>query len=109
MGLDAEYRRMVSRMPTSRADVATEHASRYLQQLCKHWAHKFPVEFDPNHGSIELSTGRTVMDADATTLRIAVTTEDAEALERLETVVADHINRFAFREELAFDWTRDAA
>lgn len=32
-------------MPASQANVATEHASRYLQRLCKHWAHKFPVEF----------------------------------------------------------------
>jgi len=44
-------------MPTSHADVSTEHASHYLQQLCKHWAHKFPIEFDPNHGVIDLSLG----------------------------------------------------
>ena len=96
-------------MPSSRADVATEHASRYLQQLCKHWAHKFSVEFDPNHGTIELTTGRTVMDADAARLSIRVSAADDEALERLEAVVADHIKRFAFREELAFDWKREAA
>ena len=96
-------------MPASQADVATEHASRYLQQLCKHWAHKFPVEFDPNHGAIDLPAGRTVMDADASALHIAMTTEDAGSLERLETAVADHIKRFAFREELAFDWKRDPA
>lgn len=96
-------------MPSSRADVATEHASRYLQQLCKHWAHKFPVEFDPNRGTIELTTGRTVMDADAARLSIRVSAADDEALERLEAVVADHIKRFAFREELAFDWKREAA
>ncbi|RUX35240.1 DUF2218 domain-containing protein, partial [Mesorhizobium sp. M4A.F.Ca.ET.050.02.1.1] len=81
-------------MPTSRADVATEHASRYLQQLCKHWAHKFPVEFDPHHGAIDLtSLGRTVMEADAKALHIAVAADDATSLERLETVVADHIKR----------------
>ncbi len=96
-------------MTTSRADVATEHASRYLQQLCKHWAHKFPVEFDPSHGVIDLSMGRTVMDADAATLHIEVTTEEAGSIERLETVVADHIKRFAFREELVFDWNRAPA
>ena len=96
-------------MPSSRADVATEHASRYLQQLCKHWAHKFPVEFDPQHGTIELtSLGRTVMDADAAALHIAVAANDAASLERLETVVADHIKRFAFREELTFDWQKAA-
>ncbi|MDX8464825.1 DUF2218 domain-containing protein [Mesorhizobium sp. VK23B] len=91
-------------MPTSRADVATEHASRYLQQLCKHWAHKFPVEFDPHHGAIQLSLGRTVMHADDKALHIAVAADDTASLERLETVVADHIKRFAFREELTFDW-----
>jgi hypothetical protein len=96
-------------MPASHADVATEHASRYLQQLCKHWAHKFPVEFDPKHGEIELSLGRTVMDADAVALRIAVTASDPASLDRLEAVVADHIKRFAFREDLSFDWRRDAA
>ena len=96
-------------MPTSRADVATEHASRYLQQLCKHWAHKFPVEFDQHHGAIDLtSLGRTVLEADARALHIAVAADDATSLERLETVVADHIKRFAFREELAFDWQKAA-
>ncbi|CAN7579037.1 DUF2218 domain-containing protein [Mesorhizobium sp. LjRoot246] len=91
-------------MPTSHADVTTEHASRYLQQLCKHWAHKFPVEFDPSHGTIDLSMGRTVLDADASALHITVSTDEAGSIERLESVVADHIKRFAFREELTFDW-----
>lgn len=95
-------------MPSSRADVATEHASRYLQQLCKHWAHKFPVEFDPYHGAIQLSLGRAVMDADDKALHIAVAADDDASLERLESVVADHIKRFAFREELTFDWRKAA-
>jgi hypothetical protein len=95
-------------MPSSRADVATEHASRYLQQLCKHWAHKFPVEFDPHHGAIQLSLGRAVMDADDKALHIAVAADDDASLERLESVVADHIKRFAFREELTFDWRKAA-
>ena len=95
-------------MSTSTADVTTEHASRYLQQLCKHWAHKFPVTFDPTHGEIELTIGRTVMDADAATLHIALTASDAAQIDQLERVVEDHIKRFAFREELAFNWQRAA-
>ena len=95
-------------MPTSRADVATEHASRYLQQLCKHWSHKFPVEFDPQHGAIQLSIGRTVMDADDQALHIALAADDDASLERLESVVADHIKRWAFREEVSFDWQKVA-
>ena len=34
-------------MPRSQATVTTASASRYLQQLCKHWSHKFAVEFTP--------------------------------------------------------------
>ena len=45
-----------------------------------------------------------VMDADAAALHITVSTDEAGSIERLESVVADHIKRFAFREELTFDW-----
>ena len=37
-------------MPTSQARVQTMEASRYLQQLCRHWSHKFKVEATPEHG-----------------------------------------------------------
>ena len=96
-------------MPASQATVPTASASRYLQQLCKHWAHKFPVEFNPTHGTIDLSLGRTVMEADASALHITVSTDEGGSLERLESVVADHIKRFAFREELIFDWKQASA
>lgn len=31
-------------MPISTARFATAHAEKYLQQLCKHWSHRFSVE-----------------------------------------------------------------
>ena len=34
------------------ATVPTAHASRYLQQLCKHWSHKLPVEFDASRRAL---------------------------------------------------------
>ena len=96
-------------MTTVTGEAATPDAARVIRRLCRHWAHKFPVEFDPHHGAIDLtSLGRTVLDADETALHIAVAAVDAASLERLETVVADHIKRFAFREELAFDWHKAA-
>jgi uncharacterized protein len=95
-------------MSRSLATVPTEHASRYLQQLCKHWAHKFPVEFTPEAGTIDLPAGRTELSADGAALRIAITAGEGGDLDRLEAVVADHIKRFAFREELSFDWHREA-
>ncbi len=85
------------------ARVPTAHASRYLQQLCKHWSHKFPVEFTPQNGRIEMSAGVLMLDADAEGLGLRLTAAP-EDIERMEGVVAAHLQRFAFREELAFTW-----
>jgi hypothetical protein len=95
-------------MPTTRAAVPTEHASRYLQQLCKHWSHKFAVTFDPRTGTIEMPSAVVSMTADDDRLVITVAADDPATLDRMEGVVADHVRRFAFREELAFEWAREA-
>jgi hypothetical protein len=91
-------------MPSSRADVSTDHASRYLQQLCKHWAHKFETEFTPTRGQIALPLGSTVLSADDSVLSIEVTAREDVDLRQLEDVVQRHVERFAFRETLQFDW-----
>ena len=90
-------------MSVAVARVPTAHASRYLQQLCKHWSHKYPVEFTPENGRIEMSAGVLILDADPEGLGLRLSAEP-ENLERMEGVVADHLKRFAFREELVFDW-----
>jgi uncharacterized protein len=95
-------------MPTSQAQLSTASASRYLQQVCKHWSHKFAVEFTPEKGRIPFSDGR-VCDLEATpgVLKMHAEAPDAEALERLQRVLVEHIKRFAFREELGdVQWTR---
>ena len=92
-------------MSRSTATIATEHASRYLQQLSKHWSHKLAVEFDPYQSAIDFGDGRKV-DLKATDIK--VTSPDESKLPQLEEVVAVHIKRFAFREELDFAWTKAA-
>lgn len=91
-------------MTTSVCTVATEHGSRYLQQLCKHFAHKIPVTFDPAAGRIDFPMGGVDLAADAAGLTIRVTPTIVEKTEELRDVVARHLVRFAFRETLAFDW-----
>jgi hypothetical protein len=85
------------------ARVATTHGSRYLQQLCKHWSHKYPVEFTPENGRIEMSAAVLILDADADGLGLRLTAA-AEDLERMQDVVTRHLQRFAFKEDLAVDW-----
>lgn len=92
-------------MPHSVASVTTKHASRYMQQLSKHWSHKGEAVFDTATSRIDLGEGRLVtMQASPETLHVDVDC-DAERIERFAQVVEDHIKRFAFREELSFNWS----
>ncbi len=92
-------------MSRSMAIVPTTHASRYLQQLCKHWSHKFDVTFDATTGHIPLPLGSADLAAGDMALTVTCEVADGGDLDRIQTVVAEHLNRFAFREgELAFQW-----
>jgi len=95
--------------------VPTAHASRYLQQLCKHWAHNLAVEFDEQKGAVTFPRNARGADwpGDATLLMQAhddglecrLEASAAGQLEALKGAVARHIDRFAFREApLAFYW-----
>jgi hypothetical protein len=93
-------------MKISSASVSTAHASRYLQQLAKHWGHKFQVDFTPTDATIELPLGRCALHAGSERLDVRLTGEDDTDFARFETVVAEHLQRFGHRETLQFDWSR---
>ena len=100
---------------TATAQVPTRNASRYLQQLCKHWAHNMTVEFTAARGTVTFPRTARGADwpADALFTMIAHPNMlecriDASAdaqLEALQGAVARHLDRFAFREApLRFEW-----
>ena len=95
-------------MARSTADVSTTSGSKYLQQLCKHLSHKMVTEFDARQGRVDFPSGAQLfLEADDTVLRLNLEADD-DNLGRMEGVVADHLKRFAFREELSFDWAKAA-
>lgn len=100
---------------TATATVPTAHASRYLQQLCKHWQHNLTVEFDATHGTVVFprdargadhpGDALVTFDASDKALSVRIEASSTEQLAGLEGAVARHLDRFAFREApLAFDW-----
>ena len=102
-------------MVTAISSVSTASGGKYLQQLCKHWAHNLAVEFTPTHGTVIIPKDArgadypgdaliTLMaDQDALSVRIDASSE--AQLEVVKQVVASHLDRFAFREApLPFDW-----
>ena len=94
-------------MHTSTATISTSHASRYLQQLCKHFGHKVPVEFTLNEGHVALPFGECSMTADDDRLTLKASAQSA-SLERMERFIGDHLARFAFRENPTIEWQRAA-
>ncbi len=97
-------------MPASQAKIATASGSRYLQQLCKHWSHKFSVDFTPEHGRIPFDETRLcLLEASPEGLDLRVEASDDEALTRTQTTVINHLKRFAFREDFGeVEWSRVA-
>lgn len=87
------------------ASVTTASASRYLTQLCKHFAHKITVEYDETSGRAEFAWGTCQLSADAAALHLRLTAATPEGLERIKAVVDDHLLRFGWREKLAIQWT----
>ncbi len=99
----------------STARVPTTSGSRYLQQLCKHWAHNLAVEFDEAHGKVTFprdgrgatwaGDGIATFTAEPDVLVCTIAASEAGQLEALKGAVQRHVDRFAFREApLAFDW-----
>ncbi|WP_371156441.1 DUF2218 domain-containing protein [Jannaschia sp. 2305UL9-9] len=87
----------------------TANASRYLQQLCKHFAHKVEVRHDETSGEAALPTGPATLRAEPGALIVTVTADDADGLARARHIVDDHLKRFAFREAFeTMSWTSGA-
>lgn len=91
-------------MFSSSAFVTTATPGRYISRLCKHFAHKIPVEFDEQQGRIQFDIGLALLHSEAGGLRLVAQTPQAEHLEKLKHVVASHFERFAWQEALTLDW-----
>jgi hypothetical protein len=97
------------------ARVATSSASKYLQQVCKHWEHNLPVRFDAAHGEITFAKDArgadwpadaiVTLDAEADVLICTIDASSEGQRDGLKGALERHIDRFAFREvPLAYDW-----
>lgn len=88
---------------TARHD--TPDASKYLQQLAKHFAHKIDVRFDAGSADFTLRSGRVHLEAANGALIARIEADDDQALTDACQVIDRHLAVFAFREELTgLDW-----
>ncbi len=95
-------------MHIAEAQVRSEQASRYLVQLCKHFAHKKPTDYDENLGRVDFQPGLCVMRAVGDRLSFRCEADSKPALDLVMKVVEVHLVRFAAREKIAVEWTYGA-
>lgn len=97
------------------AAVPTAHASKYLQQVCKHWEHNLAVTYDAQHGTVTFprdargaawaGDALVTFTAQAGALECRIAASEPGQRDGLKGAVERHIDRFAFREALAWAWT----
>lgn len=100
---------------SSTAAVPTVNGSRYVQQLCKHWAHSLHVEQEGSTGIVVFPRdargadwpdgAKITLVATEHVLNCSIAASAAGQLEGLKVALARHLDRFAYREApLPFDW-----
>lgn len=84
--------------------IKTQHAQKYLQQLCKHFAHKVTVEYSPEEGRVAFPPGRCLMNADTGVLKFYCLAREDSAIPVIQSIIDRHLVKFAWREELHYEW-----
>lgn len=93
----------------STTTLKTEHAAKYMTQLCKHFAHKIEVSYTEDHGECRFVCGTALLDAREGELVMTAISPDDQQLAETQSVVERHLARFAFREEIPpLDWRKKA-
>ncbi|SNZ20613.1 DUF2218 domain-containing protein [Cohaesibacter gelatinilyticus] len=87
---------------TARAE--TEFASKYLQQLCKHFAHKVPSTYDETSGKVEFPMGDCTMQATSGVLTVTCHSEERDGVTQMGQIIDKHLERFAWKEKLELTW-----
>jgi hypothetical protein len=103
-------------MRASTAYVATGRPALYLKQLCEHFAdetqrhspQEFEVTFDDHEGRIDFApvvSGSCRLDARRDgVLLVEASGTDQPALERVQRIVAKHLQRFGAGDGLKVEW-----
>ena len=88
-------------MHQSICKMKTAHGSKYLAQMCRYFGQTRPVAFDSCSGMISFPFGSCQLSSETDSLSLCVSGDD---LTKLEQLIASHLERFAFLENLQVTW-----
>ncbi|MCA0270656.1 MAG: DUF2218 domain-containing protein [Proteobacteria bacterium] len=97
-------------MIVTTAHLSTPNGSKYIAQLCKHFAHKVEVSWDDHHGYAELPSGPAEFVTDASGLSFRLEAADAKGIIQARFTIDVHLATFAHRENfLGLNWVVESA
>ena len=83
----------------------TPNGQKYVAQLGKHWSHKPGTVIDGENDTITFENGcRVAFDITPDQLCVVASTPEGVDLAHWQSVIEDHLKRFAFREEFKLEW-----
>lgn len=97
-------------MPTTITIIKTKSAHKYVAQLCKHFAHKVESTFILDNeartaeGLTKFPMGEAVFVAKDDVLTVTAICDSEETCKLVHSVFDSHIIKFAFREQLDYEW-----
>lgn len=91
-------------MSIIRGEALTSDGSRVMRRLCKHWSHKFAVDYDEARGTIQLGEVCVSLRVEPERLAIELVNPAGEVPQRLTGVVAEHLQRMAGDPALPVRW-----
>jgi hypothetical protein len=89
------------------ARVPTVNAARFVMNLCRQWPHRIDVNFRDRQGVVHFQNAVATLTPADDQLVVTILANDNSTIERLQGLVATHLDRLASREApLRFDWQR---
>lgn len=86
--------------------IKSEHASKYLSVLCRHFSRKVDATWDDYQGTITFSIGVTSIQVNqaGNELSIVCQSDNKALLEEQKSVINRHVALFSRRESINLEW-----
>jgi hypothetical protein len=94
---------------SARADVPTDAPERYAKQLVSHLGRRVEWTTEGPTSTAAIAGGTGVVEVGDGVLTLRAQAPDRESLERVQDVLARHLERFGQRNELVVTWSDDPA
>ncbi|MGF1754928.1 DUF2218 domain-containing protein [Vibrio makurazakiensis] len=90
----------------SSVEIESEHASKYLSVMCRHFGRKVPAKWDEREGKVEFPVGTAsfIVNDNSTALKIICNADSEQKLEIQKSIIAGHVELFSRREVIELNW-----